>query len=313
MMNEKYDVVIVGGGPAGLTAGIYAGRAGKTVALFEKEMIGGQITYTDEIDNFPAAPGMGGAEYAMKLQQQAADCGTEIFMDGVTEILPKEDGSYEVRTADESVECTAVILATGLQRRKMNVPGEEDFIGRGLSFCAVCDGAFFRNRDVAVYGGGNTAVEDAIYLSGICRKVTIIHRRDRFRAEEGLVRELESKDNVVFAMEKTVSSVQGEKIIQSVTLRDGKAGEETELPVDGFFVAIGQVPNGEPFRGLVEMDDAGYYPIDENCGSKRDGVFVAGDGRSKSVRQLTTAVGDGAVAATHACQYVDRVNGNEYI
>ena len=141
-MNKKYDVVIVGGGPAGLTAGIYVGRAGKTAALFEKEMIGGQITYTDEIDNFPAAPGMGGAEYAMKLQQQAADCGTEIFMDGVTEILPKEDGSYEVRTADESVECTAVILATGLQRRKMNVPGEEDFIGRGLSFCAVCDGAF---------------------------------------------------------------------------------------------------------------------------------------------------------------------------
>lgn len=312
-MNKKYDVVIVGGGPAGLTAGIYVGRAGKTVALFEKEMIGGQITYTDEIDNFPAAPGMGGAEYAMKLQQQAADCGTEIFMDGVTEILPKEDGSYEVRTADESVECTAVILATGLQRRKMNVPGEEDFIGRGLSFCAVCDGAFFRNRDVAVYGGGNTAVEDAIYLSGICRKVTIIHRRDRFRAEERLVRELESKDNVVFAMEKTVSSVQGEKIIRSVTLRDGKTGEETELPVDGFFVAIGQVPNGEPFRGLVEMDDAGYYQIDENCGGKRDGVFVAGDGRSKSVRQLTTAVGDGAVAATHACQYVDRVNGNEYI
>lgn len=312
-MNKKYDVVIVGGGPAGLTAGIYAGRAGKTAALFEKEMIGGQITYTDEIDNFPAAPGMGGAEYAMKLQQQAADCGTEIFMDGVTEILPKEDGSYEVRTADESVECTAVILATGLQRRKMNVPGEEAFIGRGLSFCAVCDGAFFRNRDVAVYGGGNTAVEDAIYLSGICRKVTIIHRRDRFRAEERLVRELESKDNVVFAMEKTVSSVQGEKIIQSVTLRDEKTGEETELPVDGFFVAIGQVPNGEPFRGLVEMDDAGYYQIDENCGGKRDGVFVAGDGRSKSVRQLTTAVGDGAVAATHACQYVDRVNGKEYI
>ena len=143
--------------------------------------------------------------------------------------------------------------------------------------------------------------------------MTIIHRRDRFRAEERLVRELESKDNVVFAMEKTVSSVQGEKIIQSVTLRDGKTGEETELPVDGFFVAIGRVPNGEPFRGLVEMDDAGYYQIDENCGGKRDGVFVAGDGRSKSVRQLTTAVGDGAVAATHACQYVDRVNGKEYI
>lgn len=312
-MANKYDVIIVGGGPAGLTAAIYVGRAGKSVAVFEKEMIGGQITYTDEIDNFPAVPGIGGAEYAMKLQEQAESCGAEIYMEGIQEIQKEEDGTFTVRTEDESYEAEAVILATGLQRRKMEVPGEEKLTGRGLSYCAVCDGAFFRNRDVAVYGGGNTAVEDAIYLAGICKKVTIIHRRNRFRAEERLVQELKNKDNVEFALEKTVASVEGEMMVTGVTLQDVNTGAQSQIPVDGMFVAIGQIPNGDVFQNLVETDETGYYLVDENCEATTEGVFVAGDGRAKSVRQLTTAVGDGAVAATNACRYIDRRHGNEYI
>ncbi|MDO4383709.1 MAG: FAD-dependent oxidoreductase [Eubacteriales bacterium] len=312
-MANRYDVIIVGGGPAGLTAAIYVGRAGKSAAVFEKEMIGGQITYTGEIDNFPAVPGIGGAEYAMKLQEQAESCGAEIYMEEIQEIQKEADGTFTLRTEDDSYGAEAVILATGLQRRKMEVPGEETLTGRGLSYCAVCDGAFFRNRDVAVYGGGNTAVEDAIYLAGICRKVTIIHRRNRFRAEERLVQELKSKDNVEFALEKTVASVEGEKMVTGVTVLDGNTGETTLIPVDGMFVAIGQIPNGDAFRNLVETDEAGYYQVDENCTATTEGVFVAGDGREKSVRQLTTAVGDGAVAATNACRYVDRLHGNEYI
>ncbi len=312
-MANRYDVIIVGGGPAGLTAAIYAGRAGKSVAVFEKEMIGGQITYTGEIDNFPAAPGIGGAEYAMKLQEQAESCGAEIYMEGIRDIQKETDGMFTLRTEDEDYAAEAVILATGLQRRKMEVPGEEKLTGRGLSYCAVCDGAFFRNRDVAVYGGGNTAVEDAIYLAGICKKVTIIHRRNRFRAEERLVQELKNKENVEFALEKTVVSVEGEKMVTGVTVRDVNTGESSLIPVDGLFVAIGQIPNGALFQNLVKTDEAGYYRVDENCAATTEGVFVAGDGREKSVRQLTTAVGDGAVAATHACRYVDRLHGNEYI
>lgn len=312
-MANRYDVIIVGGGPAGLTAAIYVGRAGKSAAVFEKEMIGGQITYTGEIDNFPAVPGIGGAEYAMKLQEQAESCGAEIYMEGIQEIQKEADGTFTLRTEDDSYAAEAVILATGLQRRKMEVPGEEKLTGRGLSYCAVCDGAFFRNRDVAVYGGGNTAVEDAIYLAGICRKVTVIHRRNRFRAEERLVQELKGKDNVEFALEKTVASVEGEKMVTGVTVLDVNTGETSLIPVDGMFVAIGQIPNGDAFRNLVETDEAGYYQVDENCTATTEGVFVAGDGREKSVRQLTTAVGDGAVAATNACRYVDRLHGNEYI
>ncbi|MBQ6583030.1 MAG: FAD-dependent oxidoreductase [Mogibacterium sp.] len=314
-MAERYDVAIIGGGPAGLTAGIYAARAGKKTVLFERELVGGQITFTNSIDNFPAAPGISGADFAMALQEQAESFGTEVIPEEIVSVEPPAEtgGAFVLKSPYDEYQATAVILATGLSHRRMGLSGEDGLIGRGISFCAVCDGAFFRNREVAVYGGGNTAVEDAIFLTGLSSKVTLIHRRDRFRAEKHLVEELQKKDNVVFAMQKTVSAVHGENKIESVTLRDTVTGEETILPVSGLFVAIGQIPNGKPFANLAATDEAGYYEIGENCESEVPGVFVAGDGRTKLVRQLTTAASDGAVAGTRACQYVDRMNGQEYI
>lgn len=314
-MAERFDVIIVGGGPAGLTAGIYAGRAGKTAAVFERETIGGQITFTDSIDNYPGTPGISGAEYAMKLKDQAEEFGTQVIMDEITEIKKpgKEGEPFVVKATENTYEATAVILATGLSSRRMGIPGEAELIGKGISFCAVCDGMFFRGKDVAVYGGGNTALEDAIYMSQLASSVTIIHRRDRFRGEDTLVRQLKSKDNVKFCMNSTVTGVFGSPLLDSVEVTDKETGEKKELKVNGLFVAIGKIPNGKVFADLVEEDDRGYYKSGEDCLTMTPGVFTAGDGRDKAVNQLTTAVADGAVAATAACHYVDRLSGNEYV
>ena len=314
-MGKKYDVAIIGGGPAGLTAGIYAARAGKSTAVIERGLIGGQITFTDSIDNFPAAPGMNGAEYAMKIQSQAESFGAEIIMDEITEVTTPETegGTFKIKGNSDEYEATAVVLATGLDNRKMGISGEDGLISRGISFCAVCDGAFFRNKEVAVYGGGNTAVEDAAFLANICSKVTIIHRRDRFRAEQAVVDELKALDNVEFVMTSNVVGVNGDKALESITVKNNETGETRDIDVSALFVAIGKIPNGKPFANLVATDEAGYFDIGESCEAGTPGVFVAGDGRSKELRQLTTAVSDGSIAATKACHYVDRMNGQEYV
>ena len=314
-MGKKYDVAIIGGGPAGLTAGIYAARAGKSTAVIERGLIGGQITFTDSIDNFPAAPGMNGAEYAMKIQSQAESFGTEIIMDEITEVAAPETegGTFKIKGNSDEYEATAVVLATGLDNRKMGISGEDGLISRGISFCAVCDGAFFRNKEVAVYGGGNTAVEDAAFLANICTKVTIIHRRDRFRAEQAVVDELKALDNVEFVMTSNVVGVNGDKALESITVKNNETGETRDIDVSALFVAIGKIPNGKPFANLVATDEAGYFEIGESCEAGTPGVFVAGDGRSKELKQLTTAVSDGSIAATKACHYVDRMNGQEYV
>lgn len=314
-MGKKYDVAIIGGGPAGLTAGIYAARAGKSTAVIERGLIGGQITFTDSIDNFPAAPGMNGAEYAMKIQSQAESFGAEIIMDEITEVTAPETegGTFKIKGNSDEYEATAVVLATGLDNRKMGISGEDGLISRGISFCAVCDGAFFRNKEVAVYGGGNTAVEDAAFLANICLKVTIIHRRDRFRAEQAVVDELKALDNVEFVMTSNVVGVNGDKALESITVKNNETGETRDIDVSALFVAIGKIPNGKPFANLVATDEAGYFDIGETCEASTPGVFVAGDGRSKELKQLTTAVSDGSIAATKACHYVDRMNGQEYV
>ena len=314
-MGKKYDVAIIGGGPAGLTAGIYAARAGKSTAVIERGLIGGQITFTDSIDNFPAAPGMNGAEYAMKIQSQAESFGAEIIMDEITEVTTPETegGTFKIKGNSDEYEATAVVLATGLDNRKMGISGEDGLISRGISFCAVCDGAFFRNKEVAVYGGGNTAVEDAAFLANICSKVTIIHRRDRFRAEQAVVDELKALDNVEFVMTSNVVGVNGDKALESITVKNNETGETRDIAVSALFVAIGKIPNGKPFANLVATDEAGYFEIGESCEAGTPGVFVAGDGRAKELKQLTTAVSDGSIAATKACNYVDRMNGQEYV
>ena len=244
-MGKKYDVAIIGGGPAGLTAGIYAARAGKSTAVIERGLIGGQITFTDSIDNFPAAPGMNGAEYAMKIQSQAESFGAEIIMDEITEVTAPETegGTFKIKGNSDEYEATAVVLATGLDNRKMGISGEDGLISRGISFCAVCDGAFFRNKEVAVYGGGNTAVEDAAFLANICSKVTIIHRRDRFRAEQAVVDELKALDNVEFVMTSNVVGVNGDKALESITVKNNETGETRDIDVSALFVAIGKIPN----------------------------------------------------------------------
>ncbi|WP_304128093.1 NAD(P)/FAD-dependent oxidoreductase [Mogibacterium diversum] len=314
-MGKKYDVAIIGGGPAGLTAGIYAARAGKSTAVIERGLIGGQITFTDSIDNFPAAPGMNGAEYAMKIQSQAESFGAEIIMDEITEVAAPETegGTFKIKGNSDEYEATAVVLATGLDNRKMGISGEDGLISRGISFCAVCDGAFFRNKEVAVYGGGNTAVEDAVFLVNICSKVTIIHRRDRFRAEQAVIDELKAHDNVEFVMSSNVVGVNGDKALESITVKNNETGETRDIAVSALFVAIGKIPNGKPFANLVATDEAGYFEIGESCEAGTPGVFVAGDGRAKELKQLTTAVSDGSIAATKACHYVDRMNGQEYV
>lgn len=316
MAEKKYDVAVIGGGPAGMTAALYAARAGKTCLVIEKNAVGGQIVNTSGIDNFPAAPGIKGFDYAIKLQKQAESFGAEFIFDDVKSVKePVSEGkAFDIEGSVGNYKATAIVLATGLDNRKMGIENEDRLIGHGISFCALCDGAFFRGADVAVYGGGNTALEDAEVLASICNTVTVIHRRDRFRGEQTLVDSLKNYDNVKYEMNHTISAVTGDGMLEGVIIKNTENGEEREIKVKGLFEAIGRIPNGKAFANLVIEDDRGYYEVDENCESDSvPGVFVAGDGRSKKVRQLTTAVGDGAVAGTAASKYVDRMNGREYI
>ena len=311
-----YDTVIIGAGPAGMTAAIYAARAGKSVIVFEKKSPGGQIINTLEVDNFPATPGISGVKYAMTLQQQAQSFGAEFKFEEVIGVEKINEGNthFVIKGKKGDYESLSIILATGLENRRIGLENEDRLVSHGISFCAACDGAFFRGKDVAVYGGGNTALEDAAYLASICSSVTIIHRRDRFRGEQTLVDALKQYDNVNYVMNSTIEAVNGDKMIESVITRDKITGEEKEIKINGLFEAIGQIPSGSTFANLVAVDDRGYYEVGENCDSKLvDGVFVAGDGRSKRIRQLTSAVADGAVAGSSAASYVDRINGREYI
>lgn len=294
------DVAIIGAGTAGLTAAVYARRAGASVTIFEGEAPGGQIINTPEIDNFPGMPGVSGYEYANKLYEQAQSFGAEFVFDKVKKV----EGSLEegfVLTTEYGTVCEAktIIIASGVKRREMGLAGEQEFTGRGISYCATCDGAFFKGKTAAVFGGGNTAVEDAIYLAGICKKVYIIHRRNQFRADAALVDELLAHDNVETKLCFTVSGIRGEDKLTGVELTNIDGSRE-ELTTDALFVAIGLIPENGVFKDIVELDDAGYVAADETCETSTPGVFAAGDCRTKDVRQLVTAAADGAVAAVAA-------------
>ena len=300
-----YDIIIVGAGTAGLTAAIYGVRAGKSVLVLEAKTYGGQIINTPKIENYPGIKEISGFEYAKNLYEQAKDLGAEIRFEQVTAIETAESGKL-VKTTKDSYECRSVILATGAKNRPLSLPREQELIGAGVSYCATCDGMFFRGRDVAVVGGGNTALEDAAFLANYCSKVYIIHRRSEFRGEEKLVQSLKQKKNVEFVLNSKVTALNGTDSLESLIVQNVETKKEQTIPVSGVFVAIGQMPQNEKFAGMVDLDAHGYVEAGENCHTNVKGIFVAGDCRTKEVRQLATATADGAVAALAACAYLNQ-------
>ncbi|MBQ3182094.1 MAG: FAD-dependent oxidoreductase [Clostridia bacterium] len=301
-----YDIVIIGAGPAGMTAALYGLRAGKSAVLLECNSFGGQIVYSPRVENFPSLMQISGNELAANMLDQVTALGADVEFAKATSI--EDHGSYKKVLCEdgEVFEGKTVIIATGVKHRELGVEGEEALVGSGISYCAVCDGAFFKGKDVAVVGGGDTALQDAIYLSAYCSKVYLIHRRDAFRGEAKLVEKIKAIDNVELVLDSTVSALNTEGgTLNSVTAKNKNTGEERNIPVAGLFVAIGQIPENKPFEAFAELDEYGYFASGENSLTKTPGVFVAGDCRAKEVRQLTTAVGDGAVAGLAACKYID--------
>lgn len=297
------DIIIIGAGPAGLTAAIYALRAGKSVLIFERNSYGGQISQSHRVENYPSVKSISGAEFSMNLYNQAKDFGCEFAFGNVTKVI---DGEIKTVITDSGeYTAKAVIFALGAQSRKSGLENENQLIGRGLSYCAVCDGNFFRNRNVMVVGGGNTALQDALYLSEICKTVYLLHRRDTFRAEKSLVKKAESTENIILIKNSVLVSASMEKLLTGVKVKNTATNEESDIAVNGLFLAIGQVPQTAPFADLLPLDEHGYADVDENC-TVKDGIYVCGDCRKKAVRQLTTAVADATVAATLACEYLDR-------
>lgn len=301
-----HDIIIIGAGPAGLTAAIYARRAGRSVLLIEKETFGGQIVLSPQVENYPFARPMSGTELSDILVEQVMNLGAEVEVDTVTNVTENPDRTFTVTTEYGSHTARAVIIATGLKHRRMGIENEEKYVGRGISFCAVCDGSFFKDKTVAVVGGGNTAVADAIYLSKLAKKVYLVHRRDEFRAEKHVVAGLKGCDNIELVLNSVPKALVGDGALSAFVVENKLSGEARTLEVDGVFVAIGQEPNNAAFASLVELDGSGFITADESCRTKNPAVFVAGDCRTKAVRQLVTAGADGGVAAIAACEYLDR-------
>ena len=298
------DIIIIGAGTAGLSAAIYAVRSGKSVKVFEGNTYGGQIINTPEVENYPGIKNISGFDFAQGLYEQATGLGAELVFEEVNEIRQEAD-TWIVTTQQQKYPCRAVILAVGAKNRSLGLPHEKEWIGSGISYCATCDGAFYRGKDVAVAGGGNTALEDAAFLSNYCSKVYLIHRRNQFRGEEHLVKRLQEKENVEFVLNVTIEELLGEDRLSGVKVRDKETGAERELSVDGFFIAVGQTPSSGPFSEIVELDEGGYVKAGENGITGRKGLFVAGDCRTKAVRQLTTAASDGANAAISAAAFLE--------
>ena len=303
-MANIYDLLIIGGGPAGLTAATYARRAAKSVLVLEKGAFGGQITWSPKVENFPGLLSVSGTELGDMLLAQAMEQGADVELEEATSLSREENGLFTVLTESGlSYSGRTVILATGAKPRRTNLPHEEELIGNGIGFCAVCDGAFYKGRKVAVYGGGNSALQDALFLADLCSEVTVIHRRDCFRGEAKLVEALRQRDNVTLLTGTVITGLEGEEELTGI--RISTAGKEELLPLDGLFVAIGHMPDNEAYSAFLRLDEAGYAASGEDCLTETPGLFVAGDCRAKAVRQVTTAAADGAVAALAACHYVD--------
>jgi thioredoxin reductase (NADPH) len=300
-----YDIVVIGAGTAGFSAAIYGLRAGKKVLVLEAETYGGQIVSTPEVKNYPGIKSISGFEFANNIYEQAKALGAEIEYLKATKIS-SSDNCKVVHTDSKDIECRSVIIATGVKNRKLGLDKEEELIGRGVSYCAICDGAFYKGKITGVVGGGNTALKDAEFLSSYCKKVYLIHRRDTFRGEQWLTNDLKKKDNVQFILDSVVTDLKSDTKLTGITVKNVKTNEITEVTLDGLFIAVGQVPVNQIFTPEIELDDDGYVIAGENCRTNMDGVFAAGDCRTKSVRQLATATADGAVAAVAACEYLNK-------
>ena len=299
-----YDIIIIGGGPAGLTAALYACRANKKTLVIEKETFGGQITFSPKVENIPGFISLTGNEFAEKLVEQVLEQGADVES---CEVLEIKDGDIKtVVTDDSEYQCKAVIIATGAKHRMLGIKDEEKYVGEGISFCAVCDGAFYKNKTVAVVGGGNSALQEAILLSDLAKKVYVVQNLDFLTGEKKLSDQLYKLENVEVITRVTVESFLGDSELRGVVIKDS-AGKSRELSVNGLFIAIGLIPQNEAFKNVIELDGRGYAVIDETCESATRGIFVAGDCRTKKIRQVTTAASDGATAALAACDYIDSI------
>ncbi len=297
-----YDIIIIGGGPAGLTAAVYALRAGKKVLVIEKGTFGGQITSSPKVENIPGFLSTTGNEFAEKLIEQAINLGAEVECCEATEIINGEIKT--IKTDDGDFHGKAVIIATGTKHRLLGIEREEEFIGNGISFCAVCDGAFYEGKTVAVIGGGNSALQEAVLLSDICKKVYVVQNLDYLTGEVKLAEQLENKENVEIITGVVVKSIVADKDISGIVIEKIATKEKITLDIDGMFTAIGLIAQNEPFASAVKLNGWGYVDADEGCVTSGDGIFVAGDCRAKRIRQVATAVADGAVAALAACDYI---------
>ena len=300
-----YDIIIVGAGTAGMTAALYALRANKKVLVLESQSYGGQIINAPKIENYPGIASISGFEFATNLYNQIKDLGAEFRFETVKSLEDHKEYKI-VLTSSNKYQAKAVIMATGAQKRKLNLELEDKFIGRGISYCATCDGNFYKKKTVAIVGGGNTALEDALYLSGVCEKVFLIHRRDTFTAEDKYLDELKTKVNVEFILNSNVVSLNGDEKLKSITIKNND-GNITELEVSGLFIAIGHIPQNQAFANILDLDEFGYIKSSDGVHTNIDRIYVAGDARVKTLRQLTTAASDGSIAATTAINEIKNI------
>ncbi|MBN1383047.1 MAG: thioredoxin-disulfide reductase [Deltaproteobacteria bacterium] len=314
---DVYDMVIIGGGPAGLTAGLYTARAGFKVLLIEGTAAASQITVTDMIENYPGFPeGIGGFELVEKFKKQSVQFGLELIMADVHTLAAgqwSDVKGWEVTTDSGVYGALAVIVATGTQWRKLDVPGEETYLGKGVSYCATCDGPFYRNRDVVVAGGGDTAIQEALFLTNFAKKVTVVHRRDRLRATDILQKRAFANEKIAFQWRSVIEEISGGNFVEKIRVRDvDQKDSVTEIPAEGIFIFIGTTPKTDLLRGICELDENGYVITNSHMQTSAKGIFACGDCIQKLLRQVVTACGDGATAAHAAQLYVEDLKGEAY-
>lgn len=302
-----YDIIIIGAGPAGMTAAIYASQARKKILILEKSVYGGQIVNADKVKNYPGFEEISGYEYATKLYNQVKTFNPDFKFEEVIEIKNNDDFK-EVITNKNSYKGKSIIIATGSKNRKLGLPNEDKLIGKGVSYCSTCDGMFFKDKIVAITGGGNNAIDDALYLSDIANKVYLVYRQKDFKIDSLNLEKLKERNNVEFILNSNITELIGTEKLEGIVVKDNDINKETNILVDGIFIAIGHIPVSSMCKNLVRTNELGYIIADENCNTNIEGIFAAGDIRIKSVRQLTTACSDGTVAALIACKYLNKLN-----